>query len=113
MPVCNDIKCRAVLTWKQPYKKGDRPVNPDGTMHYCKHKNFRPVKRWENSHCKYCGGVFNTNRDPESLNQHISTYHPNGEVITDYDWHKMHSGPDFDKVYKRYWITEDGKRKDV
>ena len=27
--------CNKPLTWKQPYKKGDRPVEKDGSVHNC------------------------------------------------------------------------------
>jgi len=33
MPECN--KCKTTLKWKQPYKKGERPVGLDGEPHQC------------------------------------------------------------------------------
>jgi len=33
LPKCNS--CPAILTWKQPYKKGDRPVEKNGKPHNC------------------------------------------------------------------------------
>jgi hypothetical protein len=40
MPECR--KCKAELKWPQPYNKGDRPVNQDGTAHDC---GSDPMKR--------------------------------------------------------------------
>ena len=33
MPSCRI--CNKPLIWKQPYKKGDRPVEKDGSIHNC------------------------------------------------------------------------------
>lgn len=32
MPECN--VCKAEIKWPQPYKSGDKPLNPDGSIHY-------------------------------------------------------------------------------
>ena len=31
---CN--RCQAEITWPQPFVKGNKPLNPDGTQHSCK-----------------------------------------------------------------------------
>ena len=110
MPVCNDVKCRATLLWKKPYKKGDRPVNPDGTSHHCKYKGFRPVKKWEHIHCKLCPAIINDKRQEGSYNIHMKNYHPNGEYLTEWDMKTESSNPVFRKLYMRYWYDKDGKR---
>ncbi len=35
MPSCRI--CNKPLIWKKPYKKGDRPVEEDGSIHNCSH----------------------------------------------------------------------------
>jgi len=40
-------KCRVELSWKQPYHKGDLPVNMDGTMHSCKGTLFQNLESWK------------------------------------------------------------------
>ena len=31
---CN--RCQAEITWPQPFVKGNKPLNPDGSQHFCK-----------------------------------------------------------------------------
>lgn len=31
---CN--RCQAEITWPQPFVKGNKPLNPDGSAHFCK-----------------------------------------------------------------------------
>ena len=37
MPSCRI--CNKPLIWKKPYKKGDRPVEKDGSIHDCSTKS--------------------------------------------------------------------------
>ena len=39
--------CKAELVWKQPYHKGDLPVNPDGRMHSCKGTEYKNLEIWK------------------------------------------------------------------
>ena len=34
MSNCN--RCQAVINWPVPFVKGNKPLNPDGTPHFCK-----------------------------------------------------------------------------
>lgn len=34
MSNCN--RCQAEITWPQPFVKGNKPLNPDGSAHFCK-----------------------------------------------------------------------------
>jgi len=49
MPSCRI--CNKPLIWKKPYKKGDRPVEKDGSIHDCSRK-----KENEDLKCIICGG---------------------------------------------------------
>ena len=49
MPSCRI--CNKPLIWKKPYKKGDRPVEKDGSIHHCSTK-----KENEDLKCIICGG---------------------------------------------------------
>ena len=49
MPSCRI--CDKPLIWKKPYKKGDRPVEKDGSIHDCSTK-----KENEDLKCIICGG---------------------------------------------------------
>ena len=31
---CN--RCQSEITWSQPFVKGNKPLNPDGSVHFCK-----------------------------------------------------------------------------
>jgi len=47
MPSCRI--CNKPLIWKQPYKKGDRPVEKDGSTHNCskwqkENTDLKPLK---------------------------------------------------------------------
>ena len=33
---CN--RCQAEITWPQPFVKGNKPLNPNGTPHFCEQK---------------------------------------------------------------------------
>lgn len=44
-PECR--RCRAQLMWKQPYKKGDLPVNPNGSIHTCRGSLFQNLEVWK------------------------------------------------------------------
>ena len=44
MPECK--KCHAPLIWGQPYKKGDLPVNPNGSKHMCGGKQRQELEFW-------------------------------------------------------------------
>ena len=50
MPSCRI--CDKPLIWKKPYKKGDRPVEKDGSIHDCSRKNEN-----EDLKCIICGGL--------------------------------------------------------
>ena len=36
MSNCN--RCQGIITWPQPFVKGNKPLNPDGTPHTCNAK---------------------------------------------------------------------------
>jgi len=75
MPECRS--CNAKLYWPQPYRKGSKPVNKDGTEHSCGGSNTFT--------CKYCpsGKVKGTAREIEG---HKKIYHPNGERFSYEYW---------------------------
>ena len=50
MPSCRI--CNKPLIWKKPYKKGDRPVEKDGSIHDCSTK-----KENEDLKCIICDGL--------------------------------------------------------
>ena len=50
MPSCRI--CNKLLIWKKPYKKGDRPVEKDGSIHDCSTK-----KENEDLKCIICDGL--------------------------------------------------------
>ena len=45
MPECK--KCKSQLVWKQPYKKGDLPINPDGKKHFCGSNLLQNLEVWK------------------------------------------------------------------
>jgi len=51
MPNCR--KCNSPTIWNQPYKKGDLPVNPNGTKHMCGGTLIQSLevwkKKWDNT----------------------------------------------------------------
>jgi len=40
-------KCKEELRWKQPYHKGDLPINLDGTTHSCRGTLFQNLENWK------------------------------------------------------------------
>jgi len=67
MPSCRI--CNKSLIWKKPYKKGDRPVEKDGSIHDCSTK-----KENEDLKCIICDGLvgcpnceFIENCNPQSV----------------------------------------------
>lgn len=98
MPSCK--YCNKPLTWKQPYKKGDRPCENNGKPHNC--PKYQPkgdsefkssgkysiLKKQEIERCPYCKG---TNygycrKETDELENHIKSYHPNQEILYDDDF---------------------------
>mgnify|MGYP000863839984 CR=1 FL=1 len=99
MPSCKF--CNKPLVWTQPYKKGDRPCEKNGTPHNC--PNYKPKRgcddtqqysKWVKTtkddweRCPHCKG---TNygycrKGTDELEKHIKTFHPNGEVGYDDDF---------------------------
>ena len=51
MPSCRI--CNKPLIWKKPYKKGDNPVEKDGSIHNC----LKEQKENEDLRCIICGGL--------------------------------------------------------
>jgi hypothetical protein len=40
----NCKNCGNEIKWKEPYTKGDGPLNLDGSSHFCKkHESFKPI----------------------------------------------------------------------
>ena len=98
MPSCK--YCDKPLTWKQPYKKGDRPCEKNGKPHNC--PKYQPkgdsefkssgkytiIKKQDIERCMYCKG---TNygycrKDTDELKNHMESYHPNKEILYDDDF---------------------------
>jgi len=44
---CRSKNCKKELMWKQPYHKGDRPVNLDGSKHICSATIFGNLENWK------------------------------------------------------------------
>jgi len=44
-PQCR--RCKQDLIWKQPYKKGDLPVNVNGSTHKCRDSLFQNLEVWK------------------------------------------------------------------
>lgn len=44
MPKCR--KCGINTKWKHPYKTGDRPVNLDGSRHYCEKPEIQDMREY-------------------------------------------------------------------
>ena len=104
--------CNKPLIWKQPYKKGDRPVEKDGSQHNCKkwfesdntrfsknnkddnYKGYR--KNYEYERCPYCKGsnYGYCRKGTKDLETHMKAYHPSGEILYDNDF-KMHYSDKF------------------
>ena len=102
MPTCRG--CDKELIWKQPYKKGDRPVEKDGSQHNCKKwfgsNNTRFAKNsgdegwkgykklYEYERCLYCKGsnYGYCRKGTKDLETHVKAYHPNGEILHDSDF---------------------------
>jgi len=68
MPSCRT--CNKPLIWKQPYKKGDRPVEKDGSIHNCS----KLQKENDDLKCIICNGSvgclnceFIENCDPQNV----------------------------------------------
>lgn len=81
MPKCRE--CNAVLMWKKPYKKGDRPVNPNGSVHICYPK--RRVKASDYRHCELCPSHVSWFLSREEMIQHKYNMHPKGEILDEID----------------------------
>lgn len=85
MVSCN--KCQTTLKWKQPYRKGDRPINLNGTAHNCERSNPSQaialgVSKHDYKHCDFCPGEcgwLDLNK-PEEIAEHMRKFHPNEEV---------------------------------
>jgi len=98
MPQCK--KCRKELVWPQPYKKGDRPCEPDGknTIHTC------------NSIRQSCGlcPKGRVSGSQSAIMAHKKFYHPNNERIElpEYEWR-------FQNRYIPYKIRHPHKKKDL
>ena len=69
--------CKRKLAWKMPYKKGERPINQDGSIHY----NSDGSCKKREAHCKYCPDNFGWFFSNAKMSEHIRTYHPNGEKL--------------------------------
>lgn len=87
--------CNKPLIWKQPYKKGDRPVEKDGSTHNCpmwKGKNEEKItsygKKYEYERCPYCKGsnYGYCRKGTNDMEVHVKAYHPNGEIRYDKDF---------------------------
>ena len=83
------------LILKQPYKKGDRPVEKDGSTHNCpmwKGKNEEKLtsygKKYGYERCPYCKGsnYGYCRKGTDDLKIHVRAYHPNGEIRYDKDF---------------------------
>lgn len=76
MPQCK--KCHKQLVWPQPYKKGDRPVEPN-------RKNTKHICGNTIQSCSLCpsGKVMGT---PMAITQHKKFYHPNNEQINSWQY---------------------------
>lgn len=79
MPQCK--KCRKELVWPSPYKKGDRPVEPDGKNmeHIC--GNSAKI------FCPFCPPK-RVSGTAKTINRHKTFYHPDNEIISlpEYEW---------------------------
>ena len=97
MPTCR--ACSKELVWKQPYKKGDRPTEKDGSKHDCKkwfgYENNSSKENWkghrkiyEFEHCLYCKGsnYGYCRKGTNDLDVHVKAYHPNKEILYDDDF---------------------------
>ena len=102
LPICRG--CSKELVWKQPYKKGDRPLEKDGSKHDCKkwfesdntrfaknnkndeYKGYR--KLYEYERCPYCKGsnYGYCRKETKDLEIHVNAYHPNKEILYDDDF---------------------------
>jgi len=97
MPQCREKKCGEKLVWKTPYKKGDLPINPDGTKHTCRYKTKRSWKtnKYDYIHCPLCPEHYGwcltdeaSKLHPEMeqgdhpLQNHRKLWHPNDEKLT-------------------------------
>ena len=102
MPTCK--ACDKPLVWKQPYKKGDRPMEKDGSKHDCKkwaesentrfaknnsNENWKGyVKKYEYERCLYCKGsnYGYCRKGTKDLETHMKAYHPSGKILHDSDF---------------------------
>ena len=97
LPTCR--ACSKELLWKQPYKKGDRPTEKDGSKHDCKKwlgnennsskENWKGYKKiYEFERCPYCKGsnYGYCRKGTKDLETHVKAYHPNGEILHDSDF---------------------------
>jgi hypothetical protein len=93
--------CNKPLLWKQPYKKGDRPVEKNGKPHNC--PKYQP-KGGDNDNksygkykmatvndivrCPYCKGTNYgyCSKEDNELEYHIKSHHPNQEILYDDDF---------------------------
>ena len=91
--------CNKPLIWKQPYKKGDRRVEKDGSKHDCKKwlgnennsskENWKGYKKiYEFERCPHCKGsnYGYCRKGTKDLETHVKAYHPNGEILHDSDF---------------------------
>ena len=105
LPTCRG--CSKELVWKQPYKKGDRPMEKDGSKHDCKKlfgnenngskENWKGQgKKYEYEHCSYCKGsnYGYCRKGTKDLETHVKAYHPNGEILYDDDFKMKDSDED-------------------
>ena len=100
--------CKTELKWILPYKAGDRPVELNGQPHNCPNwgggkkdfsKKQKLVKLTSDNYerCKYCGRLIITVKTHEiypsihyvSMDDHISMFHPNGEILDDIDFQAL------------------------
>jgi len=70
MPECRS--CDQKLYWPSPYRKGSKPVEKDGTAHFCGGSNTFT--------CKYCPSN-KVKGTAKEIDGHTKIYHPNGERI--------------------------------
>lgn len=85
--------------WKQPYTKGDRPVEVSGKPHNCpkyeggssKKQDFQKYKsltKYDYEKCPYCKGTNGgyCRKGTDEMEWHIHCCHPNGEIRYDDDY---------------------------
>jgi len=75
MPACR--VCHKKLYWPNPYRKGSKPVEKDGTDHSCSRQNL--------FYCKYCP-IHKVGGSAKAIEWHTKQYHANGERFSYEYW---------------------------